>query len=185
MGGNAAGSVLGGHPVSPDTPQTGWALTFDGKEWIPTALATAASPTLSGAVTCTGTLTVDGVATAAAATAPTDLPQLGQLSPHETITSGALPTIGSWGSGTAQQNPAARDIDLYIPVTFTPTAGAAATCAVALSPDDTTFSTLFTETVPAGTALDSFIRGIHVRVPQGWWVKFTVANATLGTATYA
>ena len=73
---------------------------------------------------------------------------------------------------------------LVVPVTYTPTAGAAATCALALSPDNLTYSTLVTVTVPLGTALDSFVDQVAVAVPAGWWVRLTVANATLGTGTW-
>lgn len=69
---------------------------------------------------------------------------------------------------------------LTVPVTFTPTVGDAATCLVEISPDDITFYAVWTETVPAGTALDSFVRAIQIVVPQGWHTKLTVANATIG-----
>lgn len=99
------------------------------------------------------------------------------------VSSGSLPTV-SPSSGVAFQTLTTRDTFLNVPVTFTPTAGASATCKVELSPDNVTYSTLVTETVPAGTALDSFIHGIRLQVPAGWWVKLTVTNATLGTGTY-
>lgn len=99
------------------------------------------------------------------------------------ITSGSLPTVGSWVSGTAQQINTERDVDICMPVTYTPTSGAAATCAVALSPDNTTYSTVGTESVPLGTALDSFVRLITLRVPAGWWIRFTVTNGSVSSST--
>ena len=69
-------------------------------------------------------------------------------------------------------------------MTYTPTAGAAATCTVALSPDNTTYSTIEVKTVPIGTALDSFIMATQVQVPAGWYVKLTVVQATIGTCTW-
>lgn len=85
-------------------------------------------------------------------------------------------------SGTVYQNTSFMWITLLVPVTFTPTSGAAATCAVALGSTNTP-STISTETVPLGTALDSFIRTIPLRVPPNWYYKFTVTNATIGTVT--
>lgn len=98
-------------------------------------------------------------------------------------TSGGLPTV-SLSSGTAAQIDTVYGRHVVASVTFTPTAGAAATCTVAISPDDSTFSTLVVETVPIGTALDSFILPVSVYVPAGWYVKLTVVHATIGTTTY-
>ena len=99
------------------------------------------------------------------------------------ITSGALPTV-SLTSGTGAVIDAANDRRIAVPVTFTPTSGAAATCAIAVSPDGTTYTTLTTKTVPAGTALDSFIDMVELTVPAGWRLKLTATNATIGTASY-
>lgn len=99
------------------------------------------------------------------------------------ITSGALPTV-SLSSGTGAQVSTARDVYLSASITYTPTAGASATCVVAISPDNTTYSTLVTETVPLGTALDSFVKATTIVVPAGWYVKLTTTNATIGTCTY-
>jgi hypothetical protein len=99
-------------------------------------------------------------------------------------TSGSLPTA-SLASGTAHQFDAVYGRHVVTSVTFTPTAGATATCTVALSADDVTFSTLWVETVPVGVALDGFVRGIAVYVPAGWWLKLTTnAQASIGTTTY-
>jgi hypothetical protein len=87
-------------------------------------------------------------------------------------------------SGTAAQINTGRDVETHTPVTCTPTAGTSATCAIAISPDDTTFSTLVTLTVPAGVALDGFILDARVRVPAGWYLKLTAnAQAALGVTT--
>lgn len=76
------------------------------------------------------------------------------------------------------------DVRTYTPVTFNPTAGAAATCAVAVSRDGTNYIALWTETEPAGIAFDGTIHGINVYVPTGWKLRLTVVNATIGTTTY-
>jgi hypothetical protein len=99
------------------------------------------------------------------------------------ITSGALSTI-SPSTGTALQVSTARDVFLVQACTFNPTAGASATCVVAISPDNSTFSTLVTVTIPAGITFDGTIPPISLQVPAAWWVKFTTTNATLGTGTW-
>ena len=97
--------------------------------------------------------------------------------------SGALTAIAAFSSGVAQQiTQAGRAAQMMGSVTFTPTGAAAATCVVAISPDNTTFTNVIPAmTVPLGTALDSFILPISWLHPAGWWVKLTVTNATIGT----
>ncbi len=99
------------------------------------------------------------------------------------VTSGALSTI-SPSTGTGIQCSTARDVFLHQICTFNPTAGASATCVVAISPDNVTYSTLVTVTIPAGVTFDGTIPPIGVQVPAGWYVKFTTTNATLGTGTW-
>lgn len=99
------------------------------------------------------------------------------------ITSGSLPTITP-STTVGLQVSTGRDVFLIQSCVFNPTAGAAATCIVALSPDNVTYSNLITVTYPAGIVFDLAIPPIGLQVPAGWYVKFTVANATLGTGTY-
>jgi hypothetical protein len=107
-----------------------------------------------------------------------------QVSPVGTITSGALPTV-SPSSGTALQVSTARDADLYAVVTAD-ASNNVATCAVALSPDNTTFSTIYTLSLAAAVNNTGAIALVaHARVPAGWYVKLTVVHMTIGTATYA
>lgn len=110
-------------------------------------------------------------------------PQISQLSPKFTITSGALPTA-TLASGTAAQLSTTRDVESHTAVTFNPGVATTATCTVALSSDNTTFSTLCVVTKPVGTVFDGEIEDVVVRVPAGWYLKMTVVNATLGTTTY-
>jgi hypothetical protein len=107
----------------------------------------------------------------------------GKLKSSRGIASGALPTI-SPVSGTGLQVDTTSDRRLSQIVTLNPTAGAAATCVVALSPDNVTYSTLWTLTLPAGIVFDGTVPPIEIDVPAGWYVKFTATNATLGTGTY-
>lgn len=99
------------------------------------------------------------------------------------IVSGALSTISPSTTVGAQVS-TTRDVFLTQVCTFNPSAGASATCVVAISPDNTTYSNLITVTIPAGIALDGTIPPISLMVPAAWYVKFTTTNATLGTGTY-
>lgn len=119
----------------------------------------------------------------APASAGTHAPRLNQLSPKATITAGALPTQ-QLVTATAAQVSTTRDVEVHTPVTFNPGVATTATCVVALSPDNVTFSTLATVTKPVGTVFDGTIEDVVVRVPAGWYVKLTVTNATLGLSTY-
>jgi hypothetical protein len=114
---------------------------------------------------------------------PTDVPQLQQVSPVATITSGVLPTQ-VFASGVGAQVSATRDVDVHVPVTFNPQSAATATCRVELSPDNVTYSTLCIYTVPVGVNLAGTIQDVTCRVPAGWRLRLTVVNAVLATATY-
>jgi hypothetical protein len=110
------------------------------------------------------------------------VPANGGIDTGGTQSSGALTTY-QLVSGTAHQFSGTRDYNVHTPVTFTPTAGAAATCAVAISPDGVTYSTICTWSVPLGTALDSFTLDVDCDLPGGWNLRMTVVNATLGVST--
>lgn len=98
---------------------------------------------------------------------------LNTLSPKLTITAGALPTHDFTGkSGLGQQIITSRDVDVYVQTT---TAGSVV---AALSPDDTTYSTLYTKTTLASDVC-------HARVPAGWYLKLTATTSVLGVGTYA
>lgn len=114
---------------------------------------------------------------------PTDAPTLGQTSPLFTITAGALPTQ-QFVSGTAAQVSTTRDVEVHTPVTMNSLVATIATCTVALSSDNVTFSTLCIWTEPVGVALAGTIIDAHVRVPAGWYLKYTTAQAVLGLSTY-
>lgn len=100
-------------------------------------------------------------------------PRIDQVSPLFTITSGALPTHDFTGhSGTGQQISLTRDVDIYVET------GTAGSVVAALSPDDMTYTTIYTKTV----ALTDVC---HARVPAGWYLKLTATTAVLGVGTYA
>lgn len=101
------------------------------------------------------------------------------------ITSGALPQLSAWISGTAQQNTHGRQVT----VVLAPTGDAsnnAATVAVLLSPDNMTFTTIATWSVAAAVNLVGALTGVvPVPVPDGWYIKLTIgAHATVAQSYY-
>lgn len=75
-----------------------------------------------------------------------------------------------------------RDLQLIVPITYDPSAGDA-TCQVELSPDNLSWTTVATEEVPLQLATP-YVLSQRLYVPAEWWVRLTVVNATIGTATY-
>jgi hypothetical protein len=108
----------------------------------------------------------------AAALAP-----LSATSPVGTIVSGALPTA-ALSSGVGAQLSTTRDVNAYIAITNTATGG---TAAIALSPDNVTYSTVAT----VASAINASVTLVTVRVPAGWYLKVTATNATITSTTYA
>ncbi len=109
---------------------------------------------------------------------------LNQVSPVGTITSGALPTI-TVVSGTQQQVSTTRDADLYLTLIGSATS-AIASATIQLSPDNSTFSTVYSVSLAAAVNNTGAIQiPAVVRVPAGWYVKITLSNMTLGNSNYA
>ena len=87
-------------------------------------------------------------------------------------------------STTAQQNPVARQITVCVEVVTDGTANPA-TCAIAVSPDNVTYTTIATpgastgnNTAGAETSLAS------VTLPNGWWLKLTFSHCTIAASKY-
>jgi len=100
------------------------------------------------------------------------------------ISSGALPDTGAWVSGTAKVNPATRNITVAVEVVGDNTANAA-TCAIAISPDDTTYTTLGTVTIDATVNTGGVDKQlVCVPLPQGWYIKLTLSHATVAASKY-
>lgn len=100
-------------------------------------------------------------------------------------TSGTLPQMAAWVSGTAQQNP----VGYPITVVLAPTGDAtnnAATVAVAISPDNTTYTTVATWSLAAGVNNTGAITNIvNQPLPVGWYIKITIgAHATVAQSSY-
>lgn len=106
---------------------------------------------------------------------------LNATSPVGTITSGSLPTV-TLTSTTGAQVSTTRDVNVYVPLTSDATNNAA-TCAIALSADNSTYTTLTTVSVAAAiNNLGALVQLVTVRVPAGWYVKLTTSRMTIGAA---
>lgn len=100
------------------------------------------------------------------------------------VTSGALSTQAIV-SGTAVQLSASRQVTGYSVFTGDATNNVA-TCTVALSPDNSTFSTVAVLSLAAAVNNTGAVAiPLTVVVPQGWYVKYTAVHGTAGTVTFA
>ena len=110
---------------------------------------------------------------------------LNQVSPKGTITAGALPTV-QLVSGAGAQVSLTRDVDTYTVWTGDATNNIAS-CAVAISPDNVTYTTLYTLSLAAAVNNTGAIALLaFARVPAGWYLKLTsVHGAALPTTAYA
>jgi hypothetical protein len=134
-----------------------------------------------------GETRLDGTATitGAAATSPGDLAALSQLTSALTVTSGTLPQLAAaWVSGTVKQNPVARQIVIPLAVSGDATNNVA-TCAVAISPDDSTYTTVATISLAAAVNNTGAITVLStVTLPAGWFIKLTLAHTTVTQSYY-
>lgn len=116
--------------------------------------------------------------------APSQPAALNQLSPVGTITSGSLPTV-QLVSGNGVQILTSRDVESYTAVTGDATNNVASVT-VALSPDNTTYSTILVPSLAAAVNNTGAIAlSVTVRVPAGWYIKMTAVHMALGVTTYA
>jgi hypothetical protein len=101
------------------------------------------------------------------------------------ITSGTLPNSGAWVSGTAKQNPVGRKITMVVEVAGD-ASNNAASVTVAISPDNTTYTTIATPSIAAAlNNLGALVLDVPVTLPQGWWIKLTIgAHATVAASIY-
>lgn len=98
-------------------------------------------------------------------------------------TSGALSTQ-QLVSTTGAQVSTTRTVDLFTPWTADATNNAA-TVAIALSPDGTTYTTLGTLSLAAAVNNTGAVTlAFTLKVPAGWYVKLTTSHAALGVSTY-
>ena len=111
----------------------------------------------------------------------TNQPQAGT----NAITAGTLPNTGAWVSGTAKVNPVARQVTVNVECVFDGTNNAA-TVAIAISPDNSTFTTVGT---PGVSAAINNVGGLTVlspvALPEGWYIKLTIAaHASVAASIY-
>jgi hypothetical protein len=124
-------------------------------------------------------------------TAPAAPVAANELTSAGTITSGALPALSAWSSGTAKQNPTtvttpARDVTVFVEVTSDGTNNAG-TCAIAISADDATYTTIGTVSIPAAVNnLGVVTEVVPVRLPKAWFIKltFTATRITVAASKY-
>lgn len=163
-----------------------WVVSLTGKIWVCTVGGTAGTWVQANSVTFApqASPTFTGTVVVPAAAGVTSATKLNDLSSYLTIASGALPAFGAWSSGTAQQNPVARQIVVAVEVVTDGTANAA-TCALAVSPDNVTYTTIATpgasvavNTVGAVTSLAS------VSLPSTWYLKLTFSHCTVAASKY-
>lgn len=110
----------------------------------------------------------------------TNQPQQG----NNPITSGALPDTGSWVSGTAKVNPVARAVTVAVEV-VTDATNNVATCVIAISPDNSTYTTLGTPgTSAAVNNLGAVTLLTNVPLPEGWYIKLTLSHTTVAASKY-
>jgi hypothetical protein len=108
-----------------------------------------------------------------------------QLTSAGTITSGTLPNTGAWVSATAKVNPVARDISVYVELVGAAT-NTIASCTIALSPDNVTYTTVGTPSLAAAVNNTGAITLlVPVRLPNGWYIKLTFSNFTVAASIYA
>lgn len=104
--------------------------------------------------------------------------------PAPPITSGTLPNTGAWVSGTAKVNPVTRAITVAVEFVTAGT-NTIATCVIAISPDNVTYTTLGTPgTSAAVNNLGAVTLLSNVPLPQGWYIKLTFANGTVAASIY-
>lgn len=100
------------------------------------------------------------------------------------ITAGTLPNLGAWVSGTAKANPAGRQITVGVEVACDVTNNDA-TCAVAISPNGTDFTTLGTFVVEAAINTQGGVNFVTtVTLPSGWSIKLTLVHTTVAASFY-
>jgi hypothetical protein len=100
------------------------------------------------------------------------------------ITSGTLPNTGAWVSGTAKVNPVARAITVAVEIVGDATNNVAS-CVIALSPDNSTFTTLATPSIAAAlNNTGAITMAAMVPVPQGWYIKLTLTHVTVAASIY-
>ncbi len=107
----------------------------------------------------------------------------GTLNDANPITAGTLPQLSAWSSGTAQQNAAGRAVTVVLQITADATNNVA-TCAIALSPNNSDFTTVGTVSLAAAVNNTGAIAVVtSATVPLGWWIKLTLSHTAVATSS--
>lgn len=136
-----------------------------------------------------GSVTAEGMSLTFPGQGAANVPRFGQLTSYVIIENGALPNTGAWVSGTAKQNPTTggdwpRQVTIMVEVVTDGTANAA-TCAIAISPDNTTYTTIGTPGASAAVnTVGAVTQLIPVMLPQGWYIKLTLSHVTVAASVY-
>lgn len=116
--------------------------------------------------------------------APNALIPVGRITSKYTLTSGALPDLGAWVSGTPKQNPVNRQVTVNVEVVGDHSANVA-TAAIAISPDNVTYTTIGTPGASAAINTSGAVTSLAaVTLPEGWWIKVTLSHATVAPSVY-
>jgi hypothetical protein len=101
------------------------------------------------------------------------------------VTSGTLPAFSAWVSGTSKQNPVSRAITVALAITGDATNNAA-TVVVAISPNDSDYTTLATVSLAAAVNNTGAITLLNnVQLPYAWYIKLTIgAHASVAASYY-
>lgn len=99
----------------------------------------------------------------------------GHVNPNPTTPAITNPPV----SGTVYQNTTGGPLYIWVPITYNPTAGAAATAAFAFGASSTPL-TQFTESEAAGITSGN-VKSTFLFIPNNWYYSVTVANAVIGT----
>ncbi len=100
------------------------------------------------------------------------------------IASGTLPQLTSWVSTTAKQNPVARPITIELELVFDGTANAA-TVAIAISPNNSDYTTLATPGVSSAiNTVGAQTFACSVPLPTGWYIKLTFGAHVAPSQSY-
>jgi hypothetical protein len=100
------------------------------------------------------------------------------------VASGTLPALAAWVSGTAKQNPVGRAVTVVLAVSGDATNNAA-TAAIALSPDNSTYTTVGTISLAAAVNNTGAVTVVNcVPLPYGWYMKLTLSHTTVADSYY-
>lgn len=104
--------------------------------------------------------------------------------PQNPATSGSLSDTGAWSSGTAKIVSTTRAVTVAVELVGDATNNVAS-CTVAISPDNSTFTTIGTPSLAAAINNTGAITLLtNVPLPTGWAIKLTFSHFTVAASKY-